>query len=125
MIALLAALALQGAAQEPAWQGLGVHGGIDTAFDPASVRADGPRVRVRIRGVTQNVGPDQIRTVTGTTEIDCAAGTATALDAKGYDANGGLMLNAIVPATERRPEPIRPQSPNAAVRAQVCGGQTR
>lgn len=124
----LAALLLQAAAApapEPAWQSLGVHGGIDTAFDPASVRAEGPRVRVRIRGVTQAPGPDGIRTVTGTTEIDCAAGTATALDAKGYDAEGRLMLNAIVPAAERRPEPIRPQSPNAAVRAQVCAGQAQ
>jgi len=121
-VSLLAVLLLlQGAtAPEPAWQGLGAHGGIDTAFDPASVRAEGGRVRVRIRGVTQAAGADGIRTVSGTIEIDCAAGTATTLDAKGYDAQGRLMLNAIVPAAERRAEPIRPQSPNAAVRAQVC-----
>lgn len=122
-----AALLLQAAAPapapEPAWQGLGVHGGIDTAFDPASVRAGGGRVRVRIRGVTASAGPDGIRTVSGTTEIDCAAGTATALDVKGYDAEGRLMLNAIVPAAERRAEPIRPGGPNAAVRAAVCGRQ--
>jgi hypothetical protein len=121
----MAALLLQAAAPEPAWQSLGVHGGIDTAFDPATVQRTGDRVRVRIRGVTQAVGPDGIRTVTGTTEIDCAAGTATALDARGYDAEGRLMLNAIVPAAERRPEPIRPQSPNEAVRAQVCGSQAQ
>ena len=118
---LLAALLLQAAAApEPAWQSLGTHGGIDTAFDPASVRAENGRVRVRIRGVTQAAGADGIRTVTGTTEIDCAAGTATALDAKGYDAEGRLMLNAIVPAAERQALPIRPDSPNAAVRARVC-----
>ena len=120
---LFAALLLQAAAPEPAWRSLGVHGGIDTAFDPASVRAEGGRVRVRIRGVTQAAGADGIRTVTGTAEIDCAAGTATAHDAKGYDAGGRLMLNAIVPVAERRAEPIRPDSPNAAVRAQVCGRQ--
>lgn len=121
-MSLVLALALQAAAPapEPAWQGLGVHGGIDTAFDPASVRREGPRVRVRVRGVAQSAGADGIRTVSGTTEIDCAAGTATAFDAKGYDAEGRLMLNAVVPAAERRAEPIRPQSPNAAVRAQVC-----
>jgi hypothetical protein len=125
-VSLVLALLLQAAAAppgpgpEPAWQSLGVHGGIDTAMDPASVDRDGPRVRVRVRGVAQAAGADGIRTVTGTTEIDCAAGTATALDAKGYDANGRLMLNAVVPAAERRAEPIRPQSPNAAVRAQVC-----
>lgn len=123
MIVLLAALALQAAAPEPAWQGLGVHGGIDTAFDPASVRVEGTRVRVRIRGVSPAAGADGMRTVSGTTEIDCAAGTATALDAKGFDANGRLVLNAIVPVAERRAEPIRPASPNAAVRAQVCGRQ--
>ncbi len=121
MSLLAAILLLQGATTpEPAWQSLGVHGGIDTAFDPASVRAEGGRVRVRIRGVTQATGADGIRTVSGTIEIDCAAGTATTLDAKGYDSEGRLMLNAIVPTAERRAEPIRPQSPNAAVRAQVC-----
>lgn len=122
MSALLALL-LQAAAPapEPAWQGLGVHGGIDTAFDPASLRAEGSRVRVRIRGVTAAAGADGLRTVTGTIEIDCAAGTATTLDAKGYDVAGRLTLNAIVPAAERQAEPIRPDSPNAAVRARVCG----
>ena len=116
----LALLLQAAAAPEPAWQGLGLHGGIDTAYDPASVRAEGGRVRVRIRGVIANPGPDGIRTVTGTTEIDCAAGTATGLDAKGYDGAGRLMLNAIVPVAERQAEPIRPDSPNAAVRARVC-----
>ena len=121
-MSLALALLLQAAAPvpEPAWQSLGVHGGIDTAFDPASLVREGPRVRVRVRGVAPAAGADGIRTVSGTTEIDCAAGTATALDARGYDAEGRLMLNAIVPAAERRAEPIRPQSPNAAVRAQVC-----
>ena len=122
MIGILA-FALQAAAPapEPAWQSLGVHGGIETAYDPASVRADGTRVRVRIRGVAPAAGADGIRTVTGMIEIDCAAGTATALDARGYDAAGGLVLNAVVPAAERQAQPIRPDSPNAAVRAQVCG----
>ena len=121
MSALLALL-LQAAAPaaEPAWQGLGVHGGFDTFYDPASVRAEGARVRVRIRGVTRTAGADGISMVTGTTEIDCVAGTATALDARGYDAAGRLVLNAIVPAAERQAEPIRPDSPNAAVRARVC-----
>ena len=121
-MSLALALLLQAAAPapEPAWQSLGVHGGIDTAVDPASISRDGQRVRVRVRGITQAAGADGIRTVSGTTEIDCVAGTATALDAKGYDATGRLMLNAVVPVAERRAEPIRPQSPNAAVRAQVC-----
>jgi hypothetical protein len=123
LLAFLVQAAAPAPAPEPAWQALGVHGGIDTAFDPASVRAEGGRVRVRIRGVAASAGPDGIRTVSGTTEIDCAAGTATALDAKGYDAEGRLMLNAIVPLAERRAEPIRPASPNAAVRAAVCRGQ--
>jgi hypothetical protein len=119
MLAL--ALLLQAASPpEPAWQSLGLHGGIDTAYDPASVRAAGTKVRVRIRGIAPSAGADGIRTVTGTTEIDCAAGTATGLDAKGYDAGGRLMLNAIVPAAERQAQPIRPDSPNAAVRARVC-----
>lgn len=122
MIALVALLLQAAVAPEPAWQSLGVHGGIDTAFDPASVQAAGGKVRVRIRGVTQAVGADGIRTVTGTSEIDCAAGTAMAIDVKGFDAGGRLMLNAIVPVAERRAEPIRPDSPNAAVRAQVCRG---
>lgn len=119
----LALLLQAAAAPAPAWQSLGVHDGIDTAYDPASVRAEGGRVRVSIRGVTTAVGADGIRTVTGTTEIDCTAGTATALDAKGYDAAGRLMLNAIVPQAERHPEPIRPDSPNAAVRAILCQRQ--
>jgi len=123
----LAALLLQAAAPapEPQWQSLGVHGGIDTAFDPASVRAEGGRVRVRIRGMLPAAGADGIRTVSGTTEIDCARGTATALDAKGYDGAGRLVLNAVNPAAERRPEPIRPDSPNAAVRGRVCGTPAR
>ena len=33
-----------------------------------------------------------------------------------------LVLNALIPPAERRPEPIRPASPNAAVRDAVCGG---
>lgn len=117
---LQAAAAPPGPAPEPAWQSLGVHGGIETGFDPASVRTENGRVRVRIRGVAQAADAEGMRIVSGTIEIDCAAGTATTLDAKGYDAQGGLMLNAIVPAAERRAEPIRPQSPNAAVRAEVC-----
>ena len=123
MSLLAAMLLMQGAAApEPAWQALGVHGGIDTAFDPASVaRVEGGRVRVRIRGTAPAAGPDGIRTVAGTTEIDCAAGTATAIDAKGYDAAGRLLLNAVVPPADRVAEPIRPDSPNAAVRARLCG----
>ena len=118
---LLQAAAPPAAAPAPAWQSLGSHGGIEVAIDPASlVRSGGGRVRVRIRGVTPAAGPDGIATVTGTTEIDCAAATATALDAKGYDAAGRLLLNAIVPAAERHAEPIRPDSPNAAVRAAIC-----
>lgn len=123
MILALALLLQTAAAPEPAWQGLGVHDGIDTAYDPASVRSEGGRVRVRIRGVAQAAGADGIRTVTGTNEIDCAAGTVMPLDAKGYDAQGRLMLNAIVPQADRRAEPIRPDSPNAAVRARVCARQ--
>lgn len=102
-----------------------MHGGIDTAVDPASVRAEGGRVRVRIRGMLPAAGADGIRTVSGTTEIDCVRGTATALDAKGYDGAGRLILNAVNPVAERRPEPIRPDSPNAAVRARVCGTPAR
>ena len=118
------ALLLQAAnapAPAPAWQSLGVQQGIETAYDPASVRAEGGRIRVRTRGTLPAAGPDGIRTVTGTVEIDCAAGTATALDAKGYDGAGRLLLNAVNPPAERQPEPIRPDSPNAAVRARVCG----
>ncbi len=123
MSLLLAALALQAAAAPaPAWQSLGVQEGIDIAIDPASVQADGGRIRVRVRGTMPAAGPDGIRTVTGTSEIDCAAGTATALDAKGYDAEGRLMFNGIVPAAERRAAPIRPGSANAAVRTAVCQG---
>jgi hypothetical protein len=120
---LLAFALLQAAAPPPPqWRSLGTFEGIETAYDPASVAATDGRVRVRTRGVIEAAGADGIRTVTGTTEIDCAAGTATAIDAKGYDAHGGLMLNAIVPAADRQAEPIRPGSPNAAVRAAVCGG---
>lgn len=124
MIALaLLLLQAAAAAPEPAWQSIGVQGGIDTAYDPASVRREDGRVRVRIRGVTRAAGADGISIVTGTTEIDCTAGTATALDVKGYDAAGRLLLNAIVPAAERQAEPIRPDSPNAAVRDLVCQRQ--
>jgi hypothetical protein len=121
-MSLLLALLLQAAAPapEPAWQSLGTHQGIETAFDPASVQAEGGRVRVHIRGTLPAAGPDGIRSVTGTLDIDCAAGTAISLDVKGYDGEGRLMLNAINPAAERRAEPIRPDSPNAAVRARVC-----
>jgi hypothetical protein len=125
VIPLLAVL-LQAAAApapEPAWQGLGLHQGVEIAFDPASVRAESGRVRVRIRGTMAAPGPDGIRTVTGTTEIDCTAGTATALDARGYDAQGHLLFNGIAPAAERHAEPIRPDSANAAVRAMVCQRQ--
>ena len=123
MTLFLALLLQAAAAPQPAWQSLGVHDGVDIAYDPASVRADGGRVRVRTRGTVQAAGPDGIRTVTGTTEIDCAAGTATALDAKGYDAAGRLLFNAVAPAARRQAEPIRPDSPNAAVRAVVCQRQ--
>jgi hypothetical protein len=117
---LLAALLLQASAPEPAWQSLGVQGGIDTAFDPASLHAEGGRVRVRMRGIVPTAGADGIKTGTGLIEIDCAAGTAIALEVKAYDADGRLMLNAIVPVPERHAEPIRPDSPTAAVRARVC-----
>lgn len=123
MIAL-AALALQAAAPapEPAWQSLGTIQGIETAFDPASVQRAGSRARVRIRGITQSVGADRIRTVIGTLDIDCAAGTATSIEVKGYDPEGQLVLNAVVPAAERHAEPIRPDSATAMVRARVCAG---
>lgn len=115
------ALLLQAApAPEPAWQNLGVHQGIATAFDPASVRREGGHVRVRIRGALPAPGADGMAIVTGTLDIDCAAGMATAIDVKGYTLDGRMLLNAINPAAERRAEPIRPDSPNAAVRAQVC-----
>ncbi|HYD13183.1 MAG TPA: surface-adhesin E family protein [Allosphingosinicella sp.] len=123
LLALLLQAAAPATEPEPAWQSLGVHGGIDTAFDPASVRAEGSRVRVRIRGRLPTAGADGMRIVTGTLAIDCAGGTATAIEVKGYDLEGRLMLNALVPAAEQRAEPIRPDSPNAAVRAQVCGRQ--
>ena len=125
-MSLVLALALQAAASVPApapvpnWQSLGTYGGIETAIDPASIRAEGGRVRVKVRGAMPAAGPDGIRTVTGTTEIDCAAGTATALDARGYDAAGRLMFNGVAPQPDRHAEPIRPDSPNAAVRATVC-----
>lgn len=123
---LLALLLAAQAPPEPAWESLGSHGGIEIAVDPASARrvAEG-RVRIRIRGIAAAAGADGIRTATGTIEVDCAAGTATALDLRGLDADGRLMLNAIVPEAERRAEPIRPDSPNAAVRARVCGRQDR
>jgi hypothetical protein len=123
LLAILLQAAAATPAPEPAWQSLGVHAGIEIAFDPASVRAESGRVRVRTRGTTQAAGTDGIRTVTGTTEIDCAAGTATALDARGYDAQGRLLFNAVAPAAERHAEPIRPDSPNEAVRAIVCQRQ--
>ena len=111
------------AAPEPAWQSLGQHGGIDTAYDPASVRRDGGHARVRIRGALPAPGPDGMAIVTGTLDLDCAAGTATSLDVKGYTLDGRLMLNAIVPAAERQARPILPDTPNAAVRAVVCQRQ--
>lgn len=120
--ALILALALQAAAT-PAWQSLGMHERIDTAFDPASVqRISERRVRVRVRGIIAAPGPDGIKTAIGLVEIDCAAGTATPIEVRGTDAQGALILNALVPAAERRPEPIRPASPNAAIRDAVCGG---
>jgi hypothetical protein len=118
---ILALSLMQAAA--PAWQGVGTHERIDTAFDPASVqRMSERRVRVRIRGIIATPGADGIRTATGLIEIDCAAATATPIEVRGTDANGALVLNALVPPAERRPEPIRPASPNAAVRDAVCGG---
>jgi hypothetical protein len=121
-VILIAALLLQASAPEPAWQGLGTRQGIETALDPASIRAENGRVRVRIRGRLPAAGADGIQTVVGTLEIDCAGGTATAIDVKGYDSAGQLTLNAIVPQAERQAEPIRPDTSNAAVRAAVCGG---
>jgi hypothetical protein len=119
--ALVLALTLQAAA--PAWQSLGTHERIDMAYDPASVQPAGERrVRVRVRGIVAAPGADEIKTATGILEIDCAAGTATPIEVRGTDANGGLVLNALVPPAERRPAPIRPASPNAAVRDAVCGG---
>lgn len=120
--ALLLALTLQAAAPAPAWQSLGTHERIETAYDPASVqRTSERRVRVRVRGTVATPGADEIKTATGMLEIDCAAGTATPIEVRGTDANGRLVLNALIPAAERRPEPIRPASPNAAVRDAVCG----
>ena len=123
MIALAVLLLLLQAAvpaPEPAWQSLGVHQGIETAYDPASVQAQGGRVRVRMRGAVPTAGADGIKTGTGLIEIDCAGNSAIALEVKAYDAGGRLMLNAIVPVPERQAEPIRPDSPTAAVRARVC-----
>jgi len=118
--ALLLALALQAAT--PAWQSLGTHGGIETAFDPASVRRIGDnRLSVRVRGTIAAPGPDGIGTATGALEIDCAAMTATPTEVRALDADGRLVLNALIPPAERAAEPIRPGSPNAAVRDAVCG----
>ena len=117
--ALILALAMQGAV--PAWRSVGTHGGVDTAYDTASVQSAGERrLRVRIRGTLATPGADGIRTATGTLEIDCAAGTATPIEVRGTDANGVLVLNALIPAAERRSEAIRPGSPNAAVAARLC-----
>lgn len=118
--ALILAMALQAT---PAWQSLGTRGGIETAYDPASVqRISERRVRVRVRGIVSAPGADAIKTATGTLEIDCAAGTATPIEVRGTDANGALVLNALIPPADRRSEPIRPASPNAAVRDAVCVG---
>jgi hypothetical protein len=125
---LVLAVALQAAAAAappPAWRQLGAHEGIEVAIDAASVQAEGGRVRVRVRATLPAPGPDGIASVTGTTEIDCAAGTATALDAKGYDAQGRLMFNGVVPMAQRQAEPIRPGSAKAAVRAAVCADRAR
>lgn len=120
--ALILALALALQAMTPAWQSLGTHERIETAYDPASVQPAGERrVRVRVRGIIATPGADGIKTVTGMLEVDCAAGTATPIEVRGTDANGGLVLNALVPPAERRSEPIRPASPNAAVRDAACG----
>jgi hypothetical protein len=117
--ALLLALALQAA---PVWQGLGTHQGIETAFDPAGVRRIGDnRLSVRVRGIIAAPGPDGIETAMGTLEIDCAAMTATPTEVRALDADGRLVLNALIPPAERVAEPIRPGSPNAAVRDRVCG----
>lgn len=106
----------------PGWQSLGTYEAIDTAYDPASVQPIGERrLRVRVRGIIAAPGADGIKTATGTLEVDCAAGTATPIEVRGLDANGGLILNALIPPAERRPEPIRPASPNAAIRDAVCG----
>ena len=122
--ALILALAVQAAA--PAWQGLGTYERIDTAFDPASVQPAGERrIRVRVRGIIATPGADGIKTATGLIEIDCAAATAAPIEVRGTDANGALVLNALVPPADRRPEPIRPASPNAAVRDAVCGSAGR
>jgi hypothetical protein len=120
--ALILALTLTLQAPTPAWQGLGTHGGIETAYDPASVQPAGERrVRVRVRGIVATPGVDDIKTATGTIEIDCAAGTATPIEVRGTNASGALVLNALIPPADRRSEPIRPASPNAAVRDAVCG----
>ncbi len=117
----LLALALAQAAT-PGWQSLGTHQGIETAFDPASVRRIGDnRLSVRVRGIAAAPGPDGVKTATGTLEIDCAALTATPTEVRALDADGRLVLNALIPPAERVAEPIRPDSPNAAVRDRVCG----
>ena len=48
LLALLLQAAAAAPAPEPAWQSLGVHQGVEIAWDPASVRAESGRVRVRI-----------------------------------------------------------------------------
>jgi hypothetical protein len=119
--AWLLALALTQQAA-PAWRSLGTHEGIDTAYDPASLRRIGEhRLSVRIRGIIATPGPDTVKTATGTLEIDCAAGIATAVDVRAENADGGLIINALMPPAERVAVPIRPASPNAAVRDAVCG----
>ena len=117
--ALLLALALQAS---PAWQSLGSHENIEIAYDPASLRRIGEhRLSVRVRGIIATPGRDTVKTATGAIEIDCAAGTFTPVEVRALDANGGLIINALIPAAERVAVPIRPASPNAAVRDAVCG----
>lgn len=122
--AWLLALALQAAT--PAWQSLGTHQGIDTAFDPASVRRISvTRLSVRVRGIIATPGPDGIWTATGALEIDCVAMTATPTEVRALDADGRLVLNALIPLPERVAEPIRPNSPNSAIRDAVCRSEGR
>ena len=122
--AWLLALALQAAT--PAWQSLGTHAGIDTAFDPASVRRmSETRLSVRIRGIIARPGRDGIQTAIGALEIDCARMTATPTEVRALDADGRLVLNALIPPPERVAEPIRPNSPNAAIRDAVCRSESR
>lgn len=120
--AWLLALALQATPPAlPDWERLGTYEGIDTSYHPGSVRRIGEgRVSVRVRGIIAAPGPDGIKTATGLLEIDCAANSATTVEVRGLDADGALVLNALIPLAERRPEPIRPASPNAAIRDQVC-----